>query len=195
MRRFFGLIGIAVCTTLILGADAPAPPDHLFLEGVINEETVDPLIAQIRSANRAGLKRIVLEINSPGGVVDDGFRLVKAIERSKAPVICVVDGDAASMAFYLLQSCTDRVMTKRSTLMAHGPALGGNFYGRANDWKAIADYLRISEDALIEHMVHRMKMTVPEFKAKIEHGDWWMGWAEAFDVAAVDRVVIKVTEA
>ena len=102
------------------------PAKHLIAQltfsADVTEESVDAAIKFLNEAQaQDGLEAVVIELNSDGGSVTDGFRLAREIEKSRVPVICVVEGSAASEGFYLLQSCTERYMTKRSMLMIHYP--------------------------------------------------------------------------
>jgi ATP-dependent Clp protease protease subunit len=167
-------------------------PSYRFNEEV-DESSAGRAIRWIQAANEAGADELMIEINTPGGSVPDGFELARAIENSEAPVTCVVDGDAASMGFYLLQSCDYRAMTKRSKLMAHEPALGGSFRGQPNQWEAIAQMMKAERDALAEHCNHRLNITLQRYHELTDGGKmWWLLHEEAKKVAAVDEVVKSV---
>lgn len=161
--------------------------------GVVDGESVDEAILLLRRAVAAGAKAIVIEINSPGGHVNAGFLLARAIEDSPVPVACVVDGEAASMGFYLLQSCDVRLMTRRSVLMIHEPSFGG-VRGTPEELRQAADALKAIAQAMAEHCAAKMKITVEELKARTDNKDWWMEWREALHVGAVDDVVTSVDE-
>lgn len=165
----------------------------IVFETDVTEASVTQTIQHIHEVNDAGAKTIVMVINSPGGSVLDGWRLARAMEDSPAPVVCVVDGWAASMGFYLLQSCDVRLMTKRSMLMAHEPAIRGGG-GTEHDYKEMATLLQKMNRALAEHAAARMHMTVAEFMDRTNNTDWWMNWDEAFTMGAVDGVVDRPRE-
>lgn len=163
-------------------------PTPLFM-GEVTADSVDALIAEIQARVAAKDKEIDITIDSPGGSVMDGWRLSRAIEAAEdagVPVICTVDGMAASMAFYELQSCTVRVMKKRSLLMAHGPAMA-SLGGKAQTLEEEAAFLRALERALANHETAKMKIGVDEFIRRSQK-DWWMGYGEALEVGAVDLV-------
>lgn len=161
----------------------------------VSEESVAPAIDWIKAGNEAGANALVLEINTPGGEVWSGFELAKVIENSKVPVLIVVDGEAASMGFYLLQSGHARYMTKRSSLMAHEPSLGAILRGTPNEWQAVASMLKALSNAIAEHCAHRLSITIDEYKSKVTGGQmWWLNWEEAVGVEAVDGTVSSVSE-
>lgn len=159
----------------------------IVFEEDVSEQSVNQAIQYLEQANAEGAKTIVMLLNTPGGSVLDGWRLARAMEDSPAPVVCVVDGWAASMGFYLLQSCDVRLMTKRSMLMAHEPSIRGGG-GNEHDYREMAVLLEKMNRALAEHAAARMQMTVAQFMARIQNTDWWMNWDEALAVGAVDGV-------
>lgn len=186
---------------------APAKPEHkkqemgpneayvplLKFTDEVTEKSVNDLIEEIDWANKDGAENIVLEIDTPGGSVDDGFRLSRAIEDSQAPVQCVVDGKAASMGLYILQSCAGRFMTKRSLLMGHEPAMGGIVHGQPTFWKSIATRLKYYHKAMAEHICAKTKIPVPIYLNRTSGGaEAWWGWDDGHDEGMVDRVVASV---
>lgn len=166
---------------------------NLKLEGTVDADTVLPLMLALGILNEIAQNKpdlIVLEIDSPGGEVDVGFELAKAIEDSKIPVICAVDGEAASMAFFILQSCAVRVATPRSKLMIHGvtivaPVTQQNLPG-------LAKLIEVYNEMLIQHIVPRMKLPEAEIRKKMDEGDWWMTAAEGVEFGALDGLIEKV---
>lgn len=175
---------------------------HICLTGDINEGMQRALTATMRATDElfdakddAGYpEAMVIELNSSGGNVDEGFLMAKAIEDVDFPVVCVVDGDAMSTAFYILQSCDYRVMTKRSNLMAHEPAfVTTNFVGRGLDWTNKAEALRTAARGMAEQESRRMKVTVEEFQRRTAFGqEWHFTWEDALKYGAVDLVVDRV---
>lgn len=159
----------------------------IVFEEDVSEVSVNQAIHYLEQANAEGAKTIVMLLNTPGGSVLDGWRLARAMEDSPAPIVCVVDGWAASMGFYLLQSCDVRLMTKRSMLMAHEPSVRGGG-GTEHDYREMMVMLEKMNRALAEHAAARMNMTVADFMARIRANDWWMNWDEALAMGAVDGV-------
>lgn len=161
----------------------------------VNEESVKAALDAIDRAESEHATSFLLEINTPGGDVDEGFKLAKRIEDSKMQIACVVDGKAASMGFYILQSCSTRAMTKRSALMTHEPSLGGMFAGRQNDWASVAAAMKAISDGMAEHCNHRLTTTIKQYH---DHTDgnkqWWFSWSDAQKFKAVDKVVDSVKE-
>jgi ATP-dependent protease ClpP protease subunit len=161
----------------------------------VNVVSVKKAISWLDDAARAKPDAIVFEINTGGGSTAAGFELTKAIEGGSIPIICVVDGEAASMGFYILQSCPVRAMTRRSSLMAHEISFTMQGRGQPNFWRSIADWIKTHNDAFAEHCAHRLKITLAEYHTRTDGGKmWWLNWEEALKVNAVDMVVGSVVE-
>lgn len=66
-------------------------------------------------------KRIQVWINSPGGVVMDGYNIYNAILKSKTPVDTYNVGIAASIAGVIFMAGRKRIMSDYASLMMHNP--------------------------------------------------------------------------
>lgn len=161
---------------------------HVSIAGPIDSDLADQFEQTVAKLNHAEV--IVVEINSRGGEMEAGFRISKAIERSPVHVVCVVDGVAMSMANYILQSCDERLMTKRSVLMLHLPAVQAE--GQEDDLSDAVAGLHAAGEAACQHLARRMTLTPEELLTKIEHRSWYLNAPEALQVKAVDLIVSDV---
>ncbi len=154
-------------------------------------------VAMFLDAN-AGAKRVVLELDTPGGSVVAGHQIIKAIEESRragTQVVCVADGWAVSMGFAILQSCSERVMTKRGVLMAHSPLMPNAGLDLGPSTRNAMESLRVVARAMAEQCAARMKVTLAEYIKRTSNGkEWWFNWVDAVKFGAVDRVVTSVDE-
>lgn len=160
--------------------------------GVVDDDMADNIELLFQSVD-GSTKKIVIEIDSPGGSVSSGMRISRVIENSTLPVTCVVDGQASSMAFFILQSCQIRVMTERSILMAHEPSVSTIFQGKSSDWerfgKDLGKMLEILGNAMSHHMASRLNISYQEFRERIRDTEYWMDVEEAFKINAIDKSV------
>lgn len=187
------LVTVAICTFFSIScatatAQAPTVPVAHVL-GAVDDDSVAAAIAFLDAAVARGAKSVTLGIHSPGGSVWSGFELAQHIERSPIPVTCAVDGYAASMASFILESCHVRTMTRRSSLMFHQPSIGG-VGGTEERLRNYAERLRVITKLLVEHSAARMNISAPELMDKISGGkEYWLTWEEAVRIGAVDRVL------
>ncbi len=158
------------------------------LDGPVEPERLAPIMETLKEAKAGQI--VMLDINTPGGSVSAGFELEKALESTPAEVFCVVDGNAYSMGFFLLQSCQHRVMTKRSNLMAHEPLefTQGPTPLTLNTLEGMTADLSATARGLAEQAIARLKMTYEQYVAKTRGKNWFLAWPEAQAVSAVDCV-------
>jgi ATP-dependent protease ClpP protease subunit len=145
----------------------------------------------IESAKANHVTVVNILIDSPGGSVDDGYTIIHTLEDSKDIVSsCKVDTSAMSMAFGILQSCTERSMTKRATLMAHEIKVQIKGTMSQTSFENEAAQLKVSNRAMAEHNIKRMKISLQKYQAHTVGGkDWHMDWEEAVRIGAVDSIV------
>lgn len=74
---------------------------------------------------------VALYINSPGGRIDVGVSLVRAIQNSLAAVTAVIEGPSYSMASILALSCSKLIMFDNTFLMFHNYSTIG--YGKGGE--------------------------------------------------------------
>lgn len=198
MNRFFvSVVCFLMCCSTVSGGATSKVRELKYPKIEFNTDVDEGSVASfkraLRVAENSGAQRIIVVLNTPGGSVFAGMEMGKAIEDSKATVVCVVDGMAASMGAYILQSCDERVMTKRSLIMMHQPAAGGG--GFAHELRKLADLLDKLMAILDEHITARTNISMEELEKRIANGnEWWMGWKEALDRGVVDQVVVSPWE-
>lgn len=166
------------------------PPGMIQVTDITDAELA-PVINKIDSLVRDGETRIMLRLNSWGGSIFSGLDFIQKIEEhQKAGVhfTCVVDTQAMSMAFVILQAaCDHRLMTKRSVLLAHNGRMATG--GTADELKEIAEVLNALDEAMASIIADRMEMPVEEYKAKVKGKDWILPWTDALLYNAIDGTV------
>jgi ATP-dependent Clp protease protease subunit len=103
---------------------------------------------EILQLDNLGKKRIQIWINSPGGVVTDGYNIYSAILKSKTPVDTYCIGAAASIAGVIFEAGRKRYMTDFAWLMFHDPFGGEN-----------GSMLKVMRDSIITMIEQRSGMT------------------------------------
>jgi membrane-bound serine protease (ClpP class) len=112
LRKVNHAIALALSVFLLSGA-APATHaaqplvDKLLLKDTIQPVTSDELARAIASANSDGAAALLIQMDTPGGLVESMRTMVAAILASKVPVIIYVGPSGAragSAGFFLLES-------------------------------------------------------------------------------------------
>jgi ATP-dependent Clp protease protease subunit len=194
MARLLAVLFLLGCVTpRSVTADEPVDVvqvDHLDLAlyGPVGAETVLPLMDAIEAFQP---RTVTLRIDSPGGSVGAGLALVDTMrnaQRHGTAFVCVVDGWAASMAAYILQTCDLRLMTRQSAVMFHTVSLG-HAEGNQWDFERLARRMAGVNKMLSIFIAGRLGMPLAEYEARVDDRDWWLGYEEALAVGAIDGVL------
>jgi ATP-dependent protease ClpP protease subunit len=94
------------------------PDEGMGIDGAAFQE-------ELLHLDNQGYKAIKVYINSPGGVVMDGYNIYNAILKSKTPVDTYNVGIAASIAGVIFMAGRRRIMADYAQLMMHNP-FGGS---------------------------------------------------------------------
>jgi ATP-dependent Clp endopeptidase proteolytic subunit ClpP len=141
------------------------------------------------SANHPG-EDMTLVINSPGGVVIDGFALYDfclMLKQRGHKIITEGLGMQASMGGILLQAGDERQMSPRSWMLIHevqGVAAGS--------LAEMEDTMRFNErlqEQAIDILAGRSTFTKEEIKSRWERKDWWLSAEDALAGGFIDTII------
>lgn len=159
----------------------------LVLEGIVNDESVDVLIKSITTSNK---KTLTLFINSPGGMITAGYRLINAMKASGKKITCLAD-NADSMAFAIFEvGCSVRDVMEASEIMQHAGSFGLPPQD-SNKQFNLVELIRREFKKLEADQAVKMHMNVEDFHNKTVT-DWWMYGAEAVVNQAADNTVLAI---
>lgn len=168
------------------------------LNGMIGRGSADFVTERIHYFNNLDEKApifIVIDSN-PGGSVMEGYRIVTAMQNSKAPVHVVVKSYAASMAAVITTLAEESYAYPNAIILHHQMSSGmfGNLTQQAEqlengrEWsrrlaKPIADKMGITEEKFVELMYENNS-----------DGDWEEFADEAQKLKWVDEVIVEARE-
>ena len=163
----------------------------IWIDGDIDECILQDVGGQILEYNRQdkGIpveerKKIVILINSGGGVLDSTYATIAIIEKSKTPVITVNMSTAHSAAGLILLAGHKRYCMPRSQMLIHsGSASGisGNFEDIQESTKA---YKKVIED-MRAYIVEKSKIDKALLMKKSK-SDWYLTVADMLSYGCVD---------
>lgn len=156
MKRLLVLIALLFSTNALSEVFTPTENRTLFVYGVIDEPLL-PVVSGILSLADGSGKDIDLIINSPGGSIEVGDKIIQATSIAKArghKVRCAVVGMAASMAFSVLGHCSERFALDRAQLLYHPPRVFLMGEAITSDIAAsMAHYLKKEDEKVIEDLL------------------------------------------
>ena len=127
MKRFPGMIA----AFLLLMAALPAAAEilRLHIDGTIHPIVAEQVARAVDAAESRHASALLIEINTPGGLLDSTREIVAKIESSSVPVIVFVGPSgarAASAGFFILESADVAAMANgTNTGAAHPVTIGG----------------------------------------------------------------------
>ena len=119
LRAWFAL-GLVACGLLGLGralASQASPVIVIPIHGTVDDGMAHLVERAVAEANTSGAKAVVLDVNSPGGLVEAAFRIRDALFAAKVPVTAYVSERAYSAAALISLSA-------RSIEMGPGASIG-----------------------------------------------------------------------
>jgi ATP-dependent Clp protease protease subunit len=159
-----------------------------FGDGISAKDVLDAL----RKSPKA--KRIILRVNSIGGIVTEAFAMVNALTERReagAEVVAYVDGIAASAAAYLLTAASRVVMPENAFIMIHRVRGGGR--GNADEIATVADLMRRMDEQLARAFAamsarRGKSKTEADYLASFASGDRYLDASEAIEWGFADEV-------
>ena len=124
-----GLVAAAVLVAC--GLAAPAPAQQPLVEKLVLSDTIQPVTAglldrAIARANSGGAQALLVELDTPGGLLESTRAMVGAILSSRVPVIVYVapaGARAGSAGFFLLEAADIAAMDPGTNAGAAHPVL------------------------------------------------------------------------
>ena len=174
---------------------------RIAMNGLITSDTADYITTRINYYNnKDATKPIFLVIDSsPGGSAMAGYRIIKAMEASKAPVHVVVKSLAASMAA-IITTTAKNSYAYPNAIFVHHQLSRTLFLARLN----VTQQKEMYKDSekwwkrMMSPIAKKMGITTDEFIKKMyennSDGDWSEFGTEAKDLKWVNNIVQRIEE-
>jgi ATP-dependent protease ClpP protease subunit len=184
MRILLLLISIfVIATTSAEETITFTETNHVALRDIVTTESVAVVKTKVQKLKKG--EKLYIFIDSPGGSVIDGLELVSILKTTNKNVVCVAR-KAISMAFSIFQACPTRIVTDYSILMQHRVSAGAE--GNPDQIRTAANLGADLEDLLNKSDSERLKLSIEEFKQKIQYEFWLIGSKKILKNNAADKV-------
>jgi len=128
-RAVFSRILFGLLAGCFLGSVSSAEVLKVVVDDTIQPVTEEYIARAINEAERRNERAVLIEINTPGGLVDSTRKIIETITNSSVPVIIYVTPSgsrAASAGFFILESADIAAMAPgTNTGAAHPVMIGG----------------------------------------------------------------------
>lgn len=114
------LLGLSGMVTSGWAGD-PAPVVIIPVSGAIEPGLARFVATSLAEAEQTGAKRVILEVDTPGGIIDSAQEIKSAVLNSRVPVTALVTGEAKSAGVLITLAANEVAMTPGSTIGAAEP--------------------------------------------------------------------------
>lgn len=164
---------------------SPDPSRVLWLATPVVEDVVDTLNRQLVELDKQSDKPIWLYIDSPGGSVFAGTKLIGQMQSLRSPVHTVCVSICASMAAVIHQHGTQRLSTNHAVLMFH--PISGGFQGELPQMESRMRWVKRTGEKMNAYIVSRSKMGADEF-SRLERNEFWVDAQDSLEFGLIDNV-------
>lgn len=199
MRYLLVALLICACTSAENKAVNPSNKNEILTISEKNTVVLNmPIMGQIsnsvakelleKSDNLKAGEPIFLVLDTPGGSIDDGMRIIEVAKSLPRPVHTISLFNA-SMGFVISQSLGDRYLISSATLMSHKAYIGGGIRGEFPGsffirFQAVAKQLT----KINEEVAARAGLGIDQYMSMISN-ELWMGPDDAIKNKFADKVV------
>ncbi|MEW5951881.1 MAG: ATP-dependent Clp protease proteolytic subunit [Elusimicrobiota bacterium] len=170
---------------------------RISLNGPIVKDTADYVTERIHYFNNISTQPIFIVIdNSPGGSVMSGYRILKAMDSSKAPVYVVVKSFAASMAAVITTMAKKSFVYPNAIILHH--QMSTMNWGNMTQLKEQLEWAKEWEKRLHTPVAKKMGISMDEFRKRMyeknSDGDWQEFGDNAVNYKWADYIVDRIEE-
>ena len=159
------------------------------LDGEIGDGIGDDISGQIKKLDRESARPIYFVIATRGGAVNEGEKIIEAMESARSKVICVVDHEAYSMGAVIATFCPRLYIQKFASIMFH---LGTwAISGPPPITKARLEWMARTDEVLDRNIAANLGITYEDYIHRI-HDEWWLTSYEAASLGISDGVLNKL---
>ncbi|MDT8330197.1 Clp protease ClpP [Roseomonas gilardii] len=165
-------------------------PAEMELFGVVGLDfTARDVTAALRAVDG---RDVNIRLNSPGGLVTEGFAAFNALARHKGHKTVTVEGQASSIAAFMAMAADEIVMPQASLLMIH--ASSGGAIGNSETLERVLDVLRKIDGIQADVFASRSGMDRAKVVGMLTAETYFTG-AEAVAAGLADRQEDRSVEA
>lgn len=166
------------------------------LVGEINEENVSAIVEGLAGLPQCRVEKAILIVDSDGGSIEEGFRLIDAIRiiQSKGVVVqTVVTGKAYSMGLYITLAAKERTAYPSARMMAHPARYNG--LSESEIYTAKSLKILASEMEYFDSRFRELLSNVGISQADVDSllsGDTYLTVSDAIRYGIVQRIETEV---
>jgi ATP-dependent protease ClpP protease subunit len=158
------------------------------INGIIGYDITDKDFAE--KLNGSSTEKVRIIINSPGGLVSQGFEIFNMIQSYRGDVEVILGAEVSSIASYIAMSVPyeKRKAFRNSSMMWHESS-GGLIMGRARDLRGYADRLEGINSIMADAYAIGTGITKDEARSLMMEDYFITGWEQLTDKNIISDLV------
>lgn len=144
------------------------------LKSDVNNASADAVIKTLVRLDMENQRKITLIIQTNGGIVEDGYRIIGAMKSLRSPLQCIVDHHAYSMGAIIAAYCPTLYMTMFSKIMFHNAFC----LGETGLQEPCSENIQHQMQEENEDLARVMGISLDELMNR-KSKEWWMTATEA----------------
>ena len=157
----------------------------LNLKGVFGQDIIGAAVAKQIDDYKGD--KIFATINSVGGAIDNAFDVYNALQRFGGEKVCLIEGNCASAATFVMLAFDEIQARFASSIMIHTPLAMG-VQGNAEELAKYSAQLKSYEDTFVALYAARMKKTDAEVRELLKNESTFNAMT-ALNVGLIDKVI------
>lgn len=158
--------------------------------GSVVSDVQEELLEKSRNLGRK--KPIYLVLNTPGGSIQDGLKLIELAKSLPRPVH-TISLFSASMGFIISQRLDDRLVLDSSVMMSHRASVGGIGGQVPGNFVTMSKFIESYIQDVSKPVAERSHRTIEAYE-KLIADDLWMTASKAKELGFADRTVTIVCD-
>lgn len=171
--------------------------NHVYFNESVNKQSCRRLINKLEDLNIKLGKlecdydidsplKIYLHINSYGGSIFDAFNVIDAMNRSKYPIVTIIEGASASAATLISVCGSERWITQHGYMLIH--QLSSSCWGKMTEIEDEFSNLKELMDQIYTIYEEKTHMKRAELRKLLQHDRWWSS-EQCLKKGLVDKII------
>jgi ATP-dependent Clp protease protease subunit len=164
---------------------------EIWINGSITKRSIELVVIRLITMIQSNqFSKIVIYVNSPGGLLDEGLSIVDVVELSPIPIWTVAIGEVCSMGLGILASGHRRFSFPSASFMAHEASGGGSYAATSlTDHRTFVNELERQFDKYLNLLARKTKKSAGWWKKKVQAAEYFFGAEEAKKIGLVTDIV------
>jgi len=163
---------------------------NVILKGPITFKMADKICQKLADLDAENNDPIYMFIDTPGGFVSAGYKIIDVMKLTKSPIIGIVTGWCMSMGIHILVECDKKYTFESAEYLIHDVGLNLYYVQVRVAYKYVLNAMILNEKML--KSLHK-KLTISLKELTIySSAEWYFDSKTAWDIGMIDKKIVKL---